>query len=91
MAAHNEYWTKVWENAHARLRHLFSGCRTKLHDLVDDENGIDSYSDAKKVLAFIYDRHNCATPEEMACGTLSVVEALQAVHELKEHETAPVK
>jgi hypothetical protein len=52
---------------------------------VGDENGIDSYADAKKVLACIYNRRHCATPEEMACGTLSVVEALQAVHELKEH------
>jgi hypothetical protein len=55
---------------------------------VDDDNGIDSYADAKKVLAFIYNRRHCATPEEMACGTLSVVEALQAVHELKEHPDA---
>jgi hypothetical protein len=61
---------------------------TKLEDIVEDENGIDSFCDAKKVLAFIYDGCHHATPEEMACGTLSVVEALQAVHELKEHPDA---
>ena len=86
--SHNDYWKSVWEKAHERLHSLFSGCKTKLHDLVDDDNGIDSYADAKKVLAFIYNRRHCATPEEMACGTLSVVEALQAVHELKEHPDA---
>lgn len=80
---HNEYWEQVQENAHNRLHHLFSDCQTKLHDVVGDENGIDSFHDAKKVLTFIF-RHQ-PTCEEKACAILSVTEALQATHELSEH------
>ena len=78
----------MWEKAHERLHSLFSDCKTKLHDLVGDDNGVDSFADAKKVLAFVYDHRHNASHEEMACATLSVVEALQASHELKEHEVA---
>lgn len=84
--AHNEYWKSVWETAHKRLHRLFADSKTKVEDIVEDENGVDSYCDAKKVLAFVYDHRHSATPEDMACATLSVVEALQALHELKEHE-----
>lgn len=80
---HNEYWKRVWEEAHERLHKLFAKCKISLCDIVYDHNGIDSYEDARKVLTFIY-AHN-PTAEEKACGTLSVVEALQALHELNEH------
>lgn len=83
--SHDEYWKAVWTKAHDRLHNLFKDCKTKLCDLVGDDNGIDSYHDAKKVLAFVYERHHHATADEMACATLSVVEALQSLHELHEH------
>ena len=84
--SHDEYWKAVWTDAHARLNHLFEGCRHKVEDIVGDDDGIDTYADAKKVLAHAW---RCAdTNEEKACATLSVMEALQAVHELKEHSAA---
>lgn len=85
---HNEYWGRVHEHAHDRLHQLFSECSTKVHDLVGDDNGIDSTHDAKAVLAFIF-RHR-PTCEEKACGIIAVMEALQASHELHEHGAMPL-
>lgn len=86
---HDEYWKAVWDRAHERLNGLFEGCSHGLADIVGDGNGIDSYHDAKMVLAHAM---RCAdSAEERSCAVLSVVEALQALHELHEHAVAPVK
>ena len=82
---HNEYWTEVWNKARARIDELFANCATKVEDIVGDDNSIDSYSDAKAILAFVL-RHY-PTAEEKACAILSVNEALHAWHELQEHAT----
>lgn len=82
---HNEYWTEVWTKARARINDLFAECDTKVEDIVKDDNFIDSYCDAKAILAFVF--HHCPTAEEKACAILSVNEALHAWHELQEHAT----
>lgn len=82
---HDEYWKKVWAEAHARLGRLFKECSRDVADLVGDENGIDSYEDAKCVLAYAMKHaEDCG---ERACAILSVGEALQAWHELQEHSS----
>lgn len=82
---HDNYWKGVWDAAHERLNHLMKDCDKDVADIVGDENGIDSYEDAKAVLAHVL-RHadNC---EEEACAILSVGEALHALHELGEHSS----
>ena len=84
--SHDEYWKAVWTKAHDRLHNLFKDCKTKLCDLVGDDNGIDSYHDAKKVLAFVLECQT--TAGEKACAILSVMECLIALHELHEHAEA---
>lgn len=84
--SHDEYWTEVWHKAHKRLEHLFEDSRKKVHHLVGDDNGIDSYDDAKKVLAFVLECQT--TAGEKACAILSVMECLIALHELHEHAEA---
>ena len=86
MDGHGEYWTKVWSGARTRLEHLFEGCSRSLHDIIGDDAFIDSYEDAKKVLAFaLKHADDC---EEKACAILSVGEALHALHELRERSSA---
>ena len=82
---HNEYWTEVWTKARARINDLFAGCETKVDDIVKDDNFIDSYCDAKAILAFVF--NHCPNADEKACAILSVNEALHAWHELQEHAT----
>lgn len=83
---HDEYWKSVWDKAHARLNDLFANSETKISDLTGDEEFIDSYCDAKKILAFVLD--HCPTAEEKACAILSVSEALHAFNELSETSSA---
>lgn len=86
MANHDEYWKTVWDVARTRLDHLFDGCSKSVDDIIGDENFIDSFADAKKVLAHAL---KCADScEEKACAILSVGEALHALHELQEHSSA---
>lgn len=80
---HDSYWKGVWNAAHERLNHLMKDCAHDVADIVGDDDGIDSYSDAKKVLTHAL---RCAdTREDEACAILSVCEALTALHELHEH------
>lgn len=80
---HDNYWKGVWDAAHERLNHLMKDCDKDVADIVGDDNGIDSYVDAKKVLSYSM---KCAeSSDERACAVLSVSEALFALHELKEH------
>ena len=82
---HDKHWKDVWDTAHERLNHLMKDCDRDVADIVGDENGIDSYVDAKKILAHALRRaDNC---EEKACAIISVVEALYALHELREHSS----
>ena len=83
MTKHDEYWKHVWDEARKRLDNLFSGCGTTVDEVIGDDGFIDSYVDAKKVLSYAM---RCAdSAEERSCATLSVFEALQALHELREH------
>lgn len=86
MENHDGYWGKVWSDARTRLEHLFDGSSRSLDDIIGDENFIDSYADAKKVLAHAM-RH-ADSCDEKACAILSVCEALHALHELHEHSSA---
>lgn len=86
MEIHDGYWEKVWEGARTRLEHLFEGSSKSLDDIIGDDNFIDSFADAKKVLAHAL-RH-ADSCEEKACAILSVGEALHAFHELHEHSSA---
>ena len=81
---HDDYWKSVWTEAHSRLDHLMNNCEHRVSDIVGDDEGIDSYADAKKVLTHsLRCAENC---EEEACAILSVGEALHALHELREHQ-----
>ena len=86
MGNHDGYWEKVWNSARMRLERLFDGGHRSVDDVIGDDGFIDSFADAKKVLAHAM-RHadNC---EEKACAILSVCEALHALHELSEHSSA---
>lgn len=78
---HDEYWKKVGEDAIDRLHRLFRDCVKDVEDIVGDENGIDSYEDAKCVLAYALSRaENC---EERACAIISATEALHAQREIE--------
>lgn len=82
---HDSYWKGVWNAAHERLNHLMKDCAHDVADIVGDDDGIDSYADAKVVLAHaLRYADNC---EEKACAILSVGEALHALHELGEHSS----
>ena len=86
MENHDGYWKEVWSGARTRLEHLFDGCSKSIDDIVGDDNFIDSYGDAKKILAYAL-KHSDSC-EEKACAILSVGEALHALHELNEHSSA---
>lgn len=80
---HDNYWKDVWTRALERLDHLMRDCDHTVADIVGDENGIDSFQDAKDVLTHALKcADNCS---EKACAVLSVGEALHALHELHEH------
>ena len=79
---HDEYWKGVWDKAHDRLTDLFANSETKISDLTGDDEFIDSYCDAKKILSFVF--NHCPNADEKACAILSVGEALHALHELQE-------
>lgn len=83
--AHDRYWSDVKERAEARLAALFEGTRTRVRDVVGDDNGIDGFCDAKKVLAHVLRHGNC---EEAACAILSAGEWVHADHELAGHGAA---
>ena len=83
---HDDYWKSVWHKAHERLDTLLMHCASSIHDILGNENGITSSADAKCVLAFIL-RHHPSCDEE-SCAIISCFEAVQAVHELNEHQSA---
>lgn len=87
--SHNEYWHNVREHSEERLRNLFRKSDKCLDDVVGDENGIDSFHDAKRVLTYVLD--HCPTAEEKACAILSVGESLAACHEIRENESPLVQ
>lgn len=39
---HDEHWKKVMNHAENTLCGLFEGCRTRVRDIVGDDNGIDA-------------------------------------------------
>lgn len=82
--AHDNHWKTAWEQAHERLETLFHDSGMKLSDVIGDGDGIDSYDDAVKTLAFVFS-HRPST-EEKACAVISAVQALMAWHELNEHK-----
>lgn len=82
--AHDNHWKATWDQAHERLETLFSDSGMKLSNVIGDEDGIDSYCDAKKALAFVFAHH--PSFEEKACAILSTMQALMAWHELNEHK-----
>lgn len=83
MENHDGYWKEVWNGARARLERLWHGCSKSIDDIVGDGNFIDSYADAKKILAHALKHADSC--DEKACAILSVGEALHALHELSEH------
>ncbi|MGN0844554.1 MAG: hypothetical protein ACI4QT_04955 [Kiritimatiellia bacterium] len=86
---HNEYWENVHEKSAERLRSLFRNSNKCLDEIIGDDNGIDSYHDAKRVLAYVLD--HCPSADEKACAILSVVESLAACHEIHEQNSSIVK
>ncbi len=50
---HDEYWWKVKEDAEKRVDALFDGCRTRVREIVGDENGIDERADAEDFISFV--------------------------------------
>lgn len=85
---HDEYWRKAKVDAERRLHGLFKNTRTKVADIVGDENGIDEREDAKAVLAYVLKHGSC---EEVACAILSSCEWQQACRELEEHSATVAK
>lgn len=80
---HEQYWKAVCDAAHGRLDRLMMDCGHDVAGIVGDDDGIDSFADAKKVLSHAL---RCAdSHDEEACAVLSVAEALFALHELREH------
>ena len=80
---HDDYWKKVWTDAHTRLNRMLSECDCTVADIVGDDGGIDSFEDAKMVLSYALRCAECGS--EKSCAILSVGEALHALHELNEH------
>lgn len=39
--SHDEYWKTVMNHSEKTLCGLFDGCRTRVHQIVGDDNGID--------------------------------------------------
>lgn len=79
---HDEYWRKVKEDAERRVDALFDGCRTRVREIVGDENGIDERADAEKVLAYVLEH---GEPDEAARAIIALGEWMHAHHELCEH------
>ena len=50
--SHDEYWKKVMSHAEKTLRELFEGSRTRVRDIVGDDNGIDDENDANDAARF---------------------------------------
>ena len=79
---HDEYWKKVMDHAEETLCGLFEGSRTRVRDIVGDDNGIDDDKDVKAVLAYVLGHGDCS---EKACAILASCAWSQAMHELDEH------
>lgn len=79
---HDEYWKKVMNHAEKTLCGLFDGNRTRVRDIVGDDNGIDDEKDVKAVLAYVLGHGDCS---EKACAILASCAWSQAMHELAEH------
>lgn len=79
---HDEYWKKVMNHSEKTLCGLFDGCRTRVRDIVGDDNGIDDEKDVKAVLAYVLEHGDEC---EKACAILASCAWIQAMHELAEH------
>lgn len=79
---HDEYWKKVMNQAEKTLCGLFGGCRTRVPEIVGDDNGIDDEKDVKAVLAYVLGHGD---EREKACALLASCAWIQAMHELAEH------
>ena len=44
---HDEYWKKVMNHSEKAMCGLFDGCRTRVRDIVGDDNGIDATDAAR--------------------------------------------
>ena len=74
---HDEYWKKVMKHAEKTLCGLFDGGRTRVRDVVGDDNGIDDEKDVKAVLAYVLGHGDCS---ERACAILACCAWSQAVN-----------
>lgn len=80
--SHDEYWKNAMEHSEDALCRLFEGNRTRVRDIVGDDNGIDDEKDVKAVLAYVLGHGDCS---EKACAILASCAWSQAMHELAEH------
>lgn len=79
---HDEYWKKVMNHAEKTLCGLFEGNRTRVRDIVGDDNGIDDEKDVKAVLAYVIGHGDDG---EKACAIIECCLWIVAMHELAEH------
>lgn len=79
---HDEYWKKVMNHAEKTLCGLFEGNRTRVRDIVGDDNGIDDEKDVKAVLAYVIGHGDDC---EKACAIIECCLWIVAMHELAEH------
>lgn len=80
--SHDEYWKKVMNHSEKTLCGLFGGGRTRVRDIVGDDNGIDDEKDVKDVLAYVLGHGDEC---EKASAILASCTWIQAMHELAEH------
>lgn len=79
---HDEYWKKVMNHAEKTLFGLFEGNRTRVRDIVGDDNGIDDEKDVKAVLAYVIGHGDDC---EKAYAIIECCLWIVAMHELAEH------
>ena len=79
---HDEYWKKVMSHSEKTLCGLFDGHRTRVRDLVGDDNGIDDEKDVTEVLAYVLGHGDDC---EKSRAILASCAWIQAMHELAEH------
>lgn len=80
--SHDGYWKNAMKHSEETLCRLFEGNRTRVRDIVGDDNGIDGEKDVKAVLAYVLVHGDCS---EKACAIIACCLWIVAMHELAEH------